>query len=188
MLAPRPRVHAGHAGDDEHGDRDRCESRTAGASLALSAGEAEHAEHAQQPGVETDGDHQDDMEGTDDREGERGEPEPGDERNARQDRELEPAGHSRAADTTSDAAAHPTEGGTVGSAHDGAVWYRPVSYRVLHVTSSFPRHPDDPVAPFLLDLARGQVDDGMVVTIVAPHDAGLPRREHFGAVEIVRAR
>jgi hypothetical protein len=63
-----------------------------------------------------------------------------------------------------------------------------VSYRVLHVTSSFPRHPDDPVAPFLLDLARAQAADGMRVTVVAPHDASLPLRERFGDVEVVRAR
>jgi phosphatidyl-myo-inositol dimannoside synthase len=63
-----------------------------------------------------------------------------------------------------------------------------VSYRVLHVTSSFPRHPDDPVAPFLLDLARAQAADDMRVTVVAPHDASLPRRERFGDVEVVRAR
>ncbi|HMK12794.1 MAG TPA: glycosyltransferase [Acidimicrobiales bacterium] len=63
-----------------------------------------------------------------------------------------------------------------------------MSYRVLHVTSSFPRHPDDPIAPFLLDLARGEAADGMQVTVVAPHDAGLPRREWFGDVEVVRAK
>jgi glycosyltransferase involved in cell wall biosynthesis len=63
-----------------------------------------------------------------------------------------------------------------------------VSYRVLHVTSSFPRHPDDAVAPFLLDLARGQTVDGMRVTVIAPHDEGLPRREQIDGVEIVRVR
>jgi glycosyltransferase involved in cell wall biosynthesis len=63
-----------------------------------------------------------------------------------------------------------------------------VSYRVLHVTSSFPRHPGDPVAPFLLDLARAQAADGMRVTVVCPHDGGLPVRERFGDVEVVRAR
>jgi len=63
-----------------------------------------------------------------------------------------------------------------------------VSYRVLHVTSSFPRHPDDAVAPFLLDLARGQTVDGMKVTVIAPHDEGLPRREQIDGVDIVRVR
>ncbi len=154
------------------------------ASFTSSAGKAQHAEHAQQPRIEPDRDHQDDVEGADNCEGESGKAEPGDERNA--DRTAS----SNQRGTTAPAAAPPdgTVGGTVGSAHDGAVWYRPVSYRVLHVTSSFPRHPDDPVAPFLLDLTRAQVDDGMAVTVVAPHDAGLPRREHFGAVEVVRAR
>jgi len=56
------------------------------------------------------------------------------------------------------------------------------------VTSSFPRHPDDPVAPFLLDLARAQVADGMRVTVVCPHDESLPVREWLGDVEVVRAR
>jgi glycosyltransferase involved in cell wall biosynthesis len=63
-----------------------------------------------------------------------------------------------------------------------------VSYRVLHVTSSFPRHRDDAVAPFLLDLARAQAADGMRVTVVAPHDEGLAMREVIDDVEIVRAR
>jgi glycosyltransferase involved in cell wall biosynthesis len=63
-----------------------------------------------------------------------------------------------------------------------------VSYRVLHVTSSFPRHRHDAVAPFLLDLARAQAADGMRVTVVAPHDEGLPMREVLDDVEVVRAR
>ncbi len=56
------------------------------------------------------------------------------------------------------------------------------------MTSSFPRHPDDAVAPFLLDLARGQAADGMRVTVIAPHDEGLPRREEIDGVDIVRVR
>jgi hypothetical protein len=63
-----------------------------------------------------------------------------------------------------------------------------VSYRVLHVTAPFPRHRDDAVAPFLLDLARAQAAEGMRVTVVAPHDEGLPLKEVFDGVEVVRAR
>ena len=44
------------------------------------------------------------------------------------------------------------------------------------------------MAPFLLDLARAQVADGMRVTVVCPHDETLPVRERFGDVEVVRAR
>lgn len=58
--------------------------------------------------------------------------------------------------------------------------------RVLHLTSSFPRWPEDPVAPFLLDLARAQAAAGMDVHVLAPHDTGLPRSERWGAVGVHR--
>ena len=60
--------------------------------------------------------------------------------------------------------------------------------RVLHLTSSFPRHEDDPVGPFLLDLARLQAAAGIDVHVLAPHDAGAARRETMGGVDVRRFR
>lgn len=60
--------------------------------------------------------------------------------------------------------------------------------RVLHVVSSFPRWPGEPSAPFLLDLARAQAAAGMEVQVLAPHDAGLPHSERWGAVGVTRFR
>jgi glycosyltransferase involved in cell wall biosynthesis len=60
--------------------------------------------------------------------------------------------------------------------------------RVLHLTSSFPRSAGDHVAPFLLDLARAQVDGGDEVAVLAPHDAGVPRAERLLGVEVHRFR
>lgn len=60
--------------------------------------------------------------------------------------------------------------------------------RVLHLTSSFPRHRDDTVAPFLLVLARAQVEAGMDVHVLAPHDAGLPRSEDWSGAGVRRFR
>lgn len=58
--------------------------------------------------------------------------------------------------------------------------------RVLHLTSSFPRWPSDVVAPYLLNLARAEADAGMEVVVLAPHDRGLPHRERWGGVEVIR--
>lgn len=60
--------------------------------------------------------------------------------------------------------------------------------RVLHVTSSFPRHAGDAVAPFLLDLVRAQAEAGVEVAVVAPHDAGLASRERVDGITVTRAR
>lgn len=59
---------------------------------------------------------------------------------------------------------------------------------VLHVSASFPRHVDDPVAPFLLDLVQGQQEHGWAPSVVAVHDAGLPRRHEVGGVPVRRVR
>lgn len=59
---------------------------------------------------------------------------------------------------------------------------------MLHVTSSFPRFPDDPTAPFLADLARVQADAGLEVHVLAPHGPGLASHERFGPVEVHRFR
>ncbi|MGI8535971.1 MAG: glycosyltransferase [Mycobacteriales bacterium] len=60
--------------------------------------------------------------------------------------------------------------------------------RVLHLTSSFPRSADDHVAPFLLDLARAQVQAGLDVAVLAPHDPGAPRYERLDGVHVHRFR
>ena len=60
--------------------------------------------------------------------------------------------------------------------------------RVLHLTSSFPRHAGDHVAPFLLDLARAQHAAGLEVAVLAPHDRGARRTEDFGGVGVHRFR
>lgn len=60
--------------------------------------------------------------------------------------------------------------------------------RVVHVSSSWPRHEDDHVAPFLLDLVGAQRDAGWDVTVVATHDAGLPRVHQVAGVQVERFR
>ena len=60
--------------------------------------------------------------------------------------------------------------------------------RVLHVSASFPRHLDDATAPFLLDLVEGQRVHGWEPSVVAVHDAGLPRRHELVGVGIRRVR
>lgn len=60
--------------------------------------------------------------------------------------------------------------------------------RVLHLTSSYPRHENDHVAPFLLDLTAVQREAGWGVTVVATHDAGLPTRHQIRGVPVRRFR
>jgi glycosyltransferase involved in cell wall biosynthesis len=60
--------------------------------------------------------------------------------------------------------------------------------RVLHLSASFPRTPDDAVAPFLLDLVRLQRAAGWDVAVVTTHDAGLPARQVLDGVPVRRAR
>lgn len=60
--------------------------------------------------------------------------------------------------------------------------------RVLHLTSSYPRHEHDHVAPFLLDLTAVQKQAGWDVLVVATHDAGLPDRQVLQGVPIHRFR
>jgi len=61
-----------------------------------------------------------------------------------------------------------------------------VTVRVLHLTSSFPRHEGDHVAPFLLDLGRAQQLAGIDVAVLAPHDAGAARDEVLHGVQVHR--
>lgn len=60
--------------------------------------------------------------------------------------------------------------------------------RVLHLTSSFPRHATDHVAPFLLDLARAQRAAGLEVRVLAPHDAGAARATDIDGIGVRRFR
>jgi glycosyltransferase involved in cell wall biosynthesis/uncharacterized membrane protein YbhN (UPF0104 family) len=60
--------------------------------------------------------------------------------------------------------------------------------RVLHLTSSFPRFEQDPVAPFLLDLARAQIEAGLEVEVLSPHDRGLPVEERLAGIAVRRFR
>ncbi|HUQ38900.1 MAG TPA: glycosyltransferase [Acidimicrobiales bacterium] len=60
--------------------------------------------------------------------------------------------------------------------------------RVLHLTSSFPRSPDDSTAPFILDLARLESHAGLEVEVLAPHDRGLLVDETWGGVTVHRFR
>jgi glycosyltransferase involved in cell wall biosynthesis len=60
--------------------------------------------------------------------------------------------------------------------------------RVLHVSASFPRSPEDTATPFLLDLLRLQRDAGWDVSVVSAHDAGLPRRHHIDGIPVRRVR
>lgn len=60
--------------------------------------------------------------------------------------------------------------------------------RVLHLTSSFPRHAGDHVGPFLLDLVAAQQAAGLEVAVLAPHDAGVRRCEDLLGVGVHRFR
>lgn len=76
---------------------------------------------------------------------------------------------------------------SIGRRPDGAtVGDRPA--RVVHLSSSWPRHEGDHVAPFLIDLAGVQRDAGWDVTVVATHDAGLPRVHEVAGVRVERFR
>ncbi|HEX2028325.1 MAG TPA: glycosyltransferase [Nitriliruptorales bacterium] len=60
--------------------------------------------------------------------------------------------------------------------------------RVLLVTHVFPRHPDDPAAPFLLRYARGLVAAGTQLRVLAPHDPGLPDDHEVAGIPVRRVR
>lgn len=56
------------------------------------------------------------------------------------------------------------------------------------MSASFPRRDDDNVAPFLADLVATQAGAGWDVSVVAVHDAGLPRRHQVAGVDVRRVR
>jgi glycosyltransferase involved in cell wall biosynthesis len=60
--------------------------------------------------------------------------------------------------------------------------------RVLALTHVFPRAEGDPTAPFLLRWAQALSGAGAKVSVVAPHDAGLPPRHVVGGIPVRRAR
>ena len=60
--------------------------------------------------------------------------------------------------------------------------------KVLHVTSTFPRHDDDTTGPFLADLALAEQDAGIEVRVLVPHAAGLSRSGLVRGVEVRRFR
>lgn len=60
--------------------------------------------------------------------------------------------------------------------------------KALALTHVFPRSPSDPSAPFLLTWAQALQTAGAAMGVVAPHDAGLPRRHEVDGVPVRRVR
>ncbi|MGD8495675.1 MAG: glycosyltransferase family 4 protein [Gemmatimonadales bacterium] len=58
------------------------------------------------------------------------------------------------------------------------------SARVIHVVTAFPRHPEDPITPWLVELVRRQREAGLDASVLAPayrggpDDSGLPVPVH----------
>lgn len=63
-----------------------------------------------------------------------------------------------------------------------------MALRVVHVSASFPRSPDDVNVPFLFDLVAAQQQYGWDPSVVALHDEGLPSRHDVKGVAVRRAR
>ena len=60
--------------------------------------------------------------------------------------------------------------------------------QVLQLTSSFPRRAGDVSGIFILDIAATIAEQGVDVTVVAPHDAGAATREVLDGVHVERFR
>jgi len=60
--------------------------------------------------------------------------------------------------------------------------------KVLFLTHSFPRHPDDAPGSFLLRLAEALHGEGVEVRVVAPAAKGLPSSEQIGSITVDRFR
>jgi phosphatidyl-myo-inositol dimannoside synthase len=60
--------------------------------------------------------------------------------------------------------------------------------RVLHVTSTFPRHDGDHHGAFMADLMAAQMAEGLQPVVLAPHSAGLPVRDWVAGAEVHRFR
>ena len=52
--------------------------------------------------------------------------------------------------------------------------------RVVHVATAFPRHRDDPITPWLVELVRRQRQSGVDATVLAPAYRGGPQDEDAG--------
>lgn len=52
--------------------------------------------------------------------------------------------------------------------------------RVIHVVTAFPRHADDPITPWLVELVRRQRADGLDASVLAPAYRGGPASEATG--------
>lgn len=60
--------------------------------------------------------------------------------------------------------------------------------RVLQLTSSFPRRAGDVSGIFILDVTSTLAEQGIDVTVLAPHDAGAAMREELAGVHVERFR
>lgn len=60
--------------------------------------------------------------------------------------------------------------------------------RVLHLTSSYPRHDGDSNGPYLAELARAQAAAGMEPMVLAPHGPGLDEDDTVAGVPVHRFR
>jgi glycosyltransferase involved in cell wall biosynthesis len=60
--------------------------------------------------------------------------------------------------------------------------------QVVHLTSTYPRWQGDSLPGFVHGLARGLVQQGVGVTVLAPHAPGAAEREVFDGVEVCRYR
>lgn len=52
--------------------------------------------------------------------------------------------------------------------------------KVIHVATAFPRHHDDPITPWLVELVRRQRQDGIDASVLAPAYRGGPDEESSG--------
>ncbi len=60
----------------------------------------------------------------------------------------------------------------------------PRGLRILFLTQTYPRFPEDASGPFIRDLARGLVAGGDAVTVLVPHAAGVPARWEDDGIEV----
>lgn len=65
--------------------------------------------------------------------------------------------------------------------------------RVVHVVTAFPRHADDPITPWLVELVRRQRDEGLDASVFAPAYRGGPSApagslERFAGIPVRRFR
>ncbi|MCL7973663.1 MAG: glycosyltransferase family 4 protein [marine benthic group bacterium] len=60
--------------------------------------------------------------------------------------------------------------------------------RILHVVTAFPRTPEDPITPWLVELIRRQRAAGLDAQVIAPAYLGGPKREAFDDIPVHRFR